>query len=192
MFLSYGKDIEEIKSLLAQHKDIEYLEKILRETKNYWRNLLGKVKVSTPDVSMDYLLNGWLLYQAIACRLWARSAFYQSGGAYGFRDQLQDTMNILPIFPQASREQILINCAHQFLEGDVQHWWHPGAEEKGIRTRFTDDLLWLPLCVTEYIEQTEDYSILLEEVPYLEEEPLEEGQDERYGVPRISEYSGTV
>ncbi len=190
--LSYGKDIEEIKSLLAQHKDIEYLEKILRETKNYWRNLLGKVKVSTPDVSMDYLLNGWLLYQAIACRLWARSAFYQSGGAYGFRDQLQDTMNILPIFPQASREQILINCAHQFLEGDVQHWWHPGAEEKGIRTRFTDDLLWLPLCVTEYIEQTEDYSILLEEVPYLEEEPLEEGQDERYGVPRISEYSGTV
>lgn len=101
-------------------------------------------------------------------------------------------MNLLPVFPQAAREQILINSAHQFLEGDVQHWWHPGPGDKGIRTRFSDDLLWLPLGVAEYLEQTQDYSILEEEVPFLEDEPLEEGQDERYGIPRISQEKGSV
>ena len=190
--LGYSNDSNSLEKLITQFKDIKNAEVALAETKNYWKNLLGKIKVSTPDVSMDYLLNGWLLYQSIACRLWARSAFYQSGGAYGFRDQLQDTMNILPVFPQATRKQILINSAHQFIEGDVQHWWHPGPDDKGIRTRFSDDLLWLPLAVAEYIEQTQDYSILDEEVPYLEDDPLEEDQDERYGVPRISSQKGSV
>lgn len=190
--LGYENEAGELKKLLDRYRDIPTAEHALFEIQNYWRRLLGKIRVSTPDVSMDYLLNGWLLYQSIACRLWARSAFYQSGGAYGYRDQLQDTMNLLPVFPQAAREQILINSAHQFLEGDVQHWWHPGPGDKGIRTRFSDDLLWLPLGVAEYLEQTQDYSILEEEVPFLEDEPLEEGQDERYGIPRISQEKGSV
>lgn len=190
--LGQGKDINQAQSLIKEYKDVQRGEKALVEIKNYWKDLLGQIQVRTPDVSMDYLLNGWLLYQSISCRLWARSAFYQSGGAYGYRDQLQDTMNILPVFPQATRKQILINSAHQFKEGDVQHWWHPGPGDKGIRTRFSDDLLWLPLTVAEYIEQTQDYSILEEEVSFLEEEPLKEGEDERYGIPKISEEKASV
>lgn len=190
--LAYAKEVQEVQRLIKYYRNIHNAKNSLEETKNYWKYLLGKIQVSTPDASIDYLLNGWLLYQAISCRLWARSAFYQSGGAYGFRDQLQDTMNLLPVFPQATREQILINSAHQFKEGDVQHWWHPGPEEKGIRTRFSDDLLWLPLAVTEYIEQTQDDSILEEKVHFLEEELLEEGQDERYGIAKISKDKASV
>ncbi|MCR1899749.1 DUF3131 domain-containing protein [Irregularibacter muris] len=190
--LAYGNDTHKVRELIGQYKDIHHSNQELQGVKNYWKNLLSKIQVNTPDASMNYLLNGWLLYQSIACRLWARSAFYQSGGAYGYRDQMQDTMNLLPVFPQATREQILINSAHQFKEGDVQHWWHPGPGDKGIRTRFSDDLLWLPLAVAEYLDKTQDTSILEEKVAFLEDAPLEEGQDERYGVPKISEEMGTV
>ncbi|HOC09956.1 MAG TPA: glycosyl transferase, partial [Bacillota bacterium] len=158
----------------------------------YWEDVLGVIKVKTPDASMDLMLNYWLMYQTIACRLRARTAFYQSGGAYGFRDQLQDAVNVVYALPQLTRRQILIHCAHQFVEGDVQHWWHPGIQEKGIRTRFTDDLLWLPYATAEYIIRTGDYGILDEEVHFLEDLPLDEDEDERYGTPRISEEKASV
>ncbi|MFZ7120805.1 MAG: GH36-type glycosyl hydrolase domain-containing protein [Eubacteriaceae bacterium] len=178
--------------LINKFKNVEYDKKELINIKKYWNNLVETIQVKTPDPSFDLLLNGWLLYQTVSCRLWARSAFYQSGGAYGFRDQLQDAMNIVYTLPKATKDQILLHCSHQFVEGDVQHWWHPGPEGKGIRTRFSDDLLWLPYAVIRYVTTTEDNSILYEQIPYLEEEVLKEGEDERYGTPQISSETGTV
>ena len=140
---------------------------------------------------MDYLLNGWLLYQNYSCRYLARTAFYQSGGAYGFRDQLQDSMSLGLIDPNITKTQILRSASRQYLEGDVQHWWHP-VINSGIRTRFSDDLLWLPFVTEEYIKVTGDYSILKEKAPYLEDEPLREGEDERYTIVNQSSKEGTI
>ncbi|AKL94015.1 glycosyltransferase [Clostridium aceticum] len=187
-----SENIEEINRMVNQYKNINNSKNALEEVKNYWLELVDTIQVKTPDLSMNLMLNQWLLYQTISCRIWARSAFYQSGGAYGFRDQLQDAMNMVYPLAEATREQILLHCAHQFVEGDVQHWWHPGAGDKGIRTRFSDDLLWLPFAVVEYLHNTGDYSILEEEVQFLEEEPLREHEDERYGIPRISEEKASV
>ncbi|KJS50398.1 GH36-type glycosyl hydrolase domain-containing protein [Desulfosporosinus sp. BICA1-9] len=161
------------------------------EVTNYWNKLLGTVQVSTPDMSMNLLLNRWLLYQTVVCRLWARSAFYQSGGAYGFRDQLQDVMALVYTIPQATREQIILHCGHQFIEGDVQHWWH-ASQGKGIRTKFTDDLLWLPFVTAHYIERTGDEEILKEVNGFLEDEPLKDDEDERYSIPHFSQEQGSV
>ena len=140
---------------------------------------------------MNLLLNRWLLYQTIVCRLWARSAFYQSGGAYGFRDQLQDVMALVYSDPQVARQQILIHCRHQFVDGDVQHWWH-AERGKGIRTRFSDDLLWLPFVTSHYIDRSGDTGILDEMTLFLEDEPLGENEDERYSIPRISGEQASV
>ncbi len=185
-------EIEEVNYIGKKYRSIKKCNNSLSEVKEYWQKVLGIIKVKTPDLSMDLLLNQWMMYQTIACRIWARSAFYQSGGAYGFRDQLQDVMNSMYVMPEAAREQILLHCAHQFVEGDVQHWWHPGVGEKGIRTRFSDDLLWLPFVTAEYIKHTGDRDILKEEVHFLEDEPLAENEDERYGIPKRSEEKGTV
>ncbi|MBB6217860.1 cellobiose phosphorylase [Anaerosolibacter carboniphilus] len=187
-----AKEVKTVYEVVDQYKSILNCKEALESVKNYWMELLEIIQVKTPDLSMDFMLNYWLMYQTIACRVWARSAFYQSGGAYGFRDQLQDTMNAVLVFPEATKEQILRHCAHQFVEGDVQHWWHPGAGDKGIRTRFSDDLVWLPFVTAEYIYITEDYEILKEEIHFLEEEPLREHEDERYGIPRISEEKASV
>ncbi len=187
-----GKDNEEINHIMKTYSHLKNSHFALKAVKDYWTELLETIHVNTPDLSMDLMLNYWLLYQTIACRFWARSAFYQSGGAYGFRDQLQDTLNMLYIFPEATKQQILIHCAHQFVEGDVQHWWHPGVKDKGIRTRFSDDLLWLPFVTAEYIRHTGDYKLLEEEIYFLEEEPLKEYEDERYGIPRKSAEKATV
>ena len=130
---------------------------------------------------MNLILNGWAVYQTIVSRLWSRTGYYQSGGAIGFRDQLQDTLGIKYIDIELMKNQILKHARHQFIEGDVEHWWHEETN-KGIRTRFSDDLLWLCYVVYEYIKYTGDYSILDEEIPYLEGEPLEEGTDERYDI----------
>ncbi len=186
-----SKDKQEMVSLIEKYKDINNCKNALKEVQDKWEKTLGKIQVKTPDLSMDLLMNYWLLYQNISCRIWARSAFYQSGGAFGFRDQLQDSMNALYALPETTRNQILLHCAHQFIEGDVQHWWHPGAGEKGIRTKFSDDLLWLPYVTAEYIYNTGDETILDEQVHFLEGEPLGE-EDEKYSIPRISNEKASV
>lgn len=191
-YLGQGEDYKEIEILWEKYKYISNAEKELERSKMGWKDITGKIKVETPDKSMDILINGWLVYQTISCRLWARSGFYQSGGAYGFRDQLQDAVNIGMIMPDLLKEQILLHSSHQFEEGDVLHWWHPMAGNKGVRTRFSDDLLWLPYALIEYLKLTEDKSIMDIETPYLSDEPLKEGEDERYGTPKQSTMVGTV
>ena len=138
-----GEDLKTIEQVIKLYSDVILVEERLNEVKEYWREMLGRIQVKTPDVSMDIMLNGWLMYQTIACRYRARTAFYQSGGAYGFRDQLQDVMAIGYFDSDVTKAQILYSASRQFLEGDVQHWWHP-VVDSGIRTRFSDDLLWLP------------------------------------------------
>lgn len=163
----------------------------LEKVEEYWKNFLGNIQVKTPDKSFNYLLNGWLLYQTLSCRYLSRSAFYQSGGAYGFRDQLQDSMALGVVDPEIPKAQILRSASRQYVEGDVQHWWHP-VVNSGIRTRFSDDLLWLPYVTAEYINSTGDYEILQETAPYLEDEPLRDGEDERYTIVNQSSKEGTI
>jgi len=157
----------------------------LAEVKKYWRKLLEGISIKSPEASFNIILP-WLAYQAVACRLWARSGFYQAGGAFGFRDQLQDAMNLANLDPGLVRKQILLHARHQFPQGDVQHWWHPGTGNRGVRTRFSDDLLWLPLATAEYIEKTGDLSVLDEEIPFIQAEPLAPTEDERYGQAEVS------
>lgn len=180
------ENYEDISKVIELYSNKAKVEEDFNEINSYWKGLLGKLQVNTPDKSFDYMLNGWLMYQTIACRLWARTAFYQSGGAYGFRDQLQDVMPIAFIEPSFTRKQILYSASRQFEEGDVQHWWHP-VIDSGIRTRFSDDLLWLPYTTCDYIRNTGDYSILDEEIEYLKDEPLKDGEDERYNISRVSD-----
>lgn len=181
---------EELRILLGQYRTTREVEEELRKIKDFWDQSLSIVQVKTPDLSMDLMLNRWLLYQTWACRLWARTGFYQAGGAYGFRDQLQDVMALVYNRPDLMREQILRSAAHQFLEGDVQHWWHP--PRRGVRTHITDDLLFLPYVTADYIETTGDTTILKEMVPYLEAAPLQPEEEDRYETPRTSQQQGTV
>lgn len=176
----------------AKYQNIDRAKEALVKAKESWKRRLNTIQVSTPDTSMNIMINYWLLYQVLSCRVWGRSAFYQSGGAFGFRDQLQDVLSLIYGEPEIARNQILLHAAHQFVEGDVQHWWHPVAGDKGVRTRFSDDLLWLPFVVGEYIEKTGDFALLHVQVPFLEDEPLKEGELERYGTPRVSEEEASV
>ncbi len=172
--------------LRSKYSDVAMAERELEEVKAYWNRMLGSVQVKTKDKAVDYLVNGWLLYQTVSCRINARAAFYQCGGAYGYRDQLQDTLALVLTEPQALRKQILIACSRQFEEGDVQHWWHPPMGI-GVRTRISDDLLWLPYCVAAYIRSTGDRSILGETVPYIKGPILEDGQHDLMFIPEVSE-----
>lgn len=160
------------------------------ETRDFWGNLTNKIQITSPSKSFNLLMNGWLLYQTVSCRLFARSGFYQSGGAIGFRDQLQDVLALLPINPIYTKEQILIHAKRQFIEGDVQHWWHPPTG-RGVRTKISDDLLWLPYVTAEYIKTTGDSSILDEHIGYIEGQDLGE-QHEAYIVPQLSTQSGSL
>ncbi|HHW48826.1 MAG TPA: glycosyl transferase, partial [Clostridiaceae bacterium] len=189
--LGQSTRIEKVREIAGKYTDIAAAEQSLESVRKFWEDKLGSIRVKTPDLSMDILLNGWLLYQVISCRMWARTAFYQSGGAFGFRDQLQDSLSVMQIWPEIARKQILLHASHQFIEGDVQHWWHE-PEGKGVRTRFSDDRLWLPYTVSEYIRITGDWEILREQVPFIEDEPLKEFEDERYSKPKISETKASI
>lgn len=182
-----GKAAEYAKRLINP----DTAEKELDYVKLYWRKNLEDIQVHTPDDSFDIMMNGWLLYQAIACRIRGRSGYYQAGGAYGFRDQLQDSMTILNTLPELTRNQILLHASRQYKEGDVQHWWH-AEKGNGIRTRYSDDLLWLPYVTAEYFEKTGDMAILTEQVHFLEGSILNENEDEKYEEPVQSEITANL
>ena len=189
--LGQTDNTNEIIRLKDKYKDLAEFDHELGRVKDHWDKLLGTIKVKTSDRSMDILLNGWLLYQTIACRINARAAFYQAGGAYGYRDQLQDVLSLLHTSPQTAKEQILIACSRQFEEGDVQHWWHPPAGI-GVRTRITDDLLWLTYVACAYIRSTGDHSILKEKVHYIKGPLLKKNENELMFTPEISDIESSV
>ena len=190
-FVGSEVNVQEAKSLLQKFTDKNAVRQSFQNTKNYWKEIVQAVQVGTPDPSLNLLANGWLLYQTIACRMFARSGFYQSGGAFGFRDQLQDCLAVLHTRPSMAREQILLSASRQFTEGDVQHWWHP-PEGRGVRTRCSDDLLWLPFTVVRYIEATGDTDILQVQVGFLESRLLHEGEDSLYDLPISLNATGTL
>ena len=192
IFLLGEEDTKEgAQTLVQQFTHAGNVNQAFEQVLTHWDNILGTLEVRTPDAALDTMLNRWLLYQTLSCRIWARSAFYQSGGAFGFRDQLQDVMALVYSSPAIAREQIVRASAHQFKEGDVQHWWHPPSD-RGVRTRFSDDLLWLPYVTAFYISVTGDHSVLDEVVPFLEQEPLKPEEQEVYMQPSVSEESASV
>jgi cyclic beta-1,2-glucan synthetase len=191
ILLGEGETREEASALAARFNQVSEVNRAFERVIHHWDKLLGTIEVHTPDAAMDTLLNRWLLYQTLACRVWSRSAFYQSGGAYGFRDQLQDVMALVYSEPGIAREQILRAAARQFKEGDVQHWWHPPTG-RGVRTRFSDDLLWLPFVTNFYVEVTGDGSVLDEVVPFIEAPLLEPDVSESYMQPAVSNEKASV
>jgi cyclic beta-1,2-glucan synthetase len=189
-FLGEAENRERARELLKQYRAAD-LDEVFRAVTLQWDDVLGTVQVTTPDPGMDLMLNRWLLYQTLACRVWARAAFYQLSGAFGFRDQLQDVLALTVAKRGIARDHLLRAASRQFTEGDVQHWWHPPSG-RGVRTRISDDLLWLPYAVFQFIEATGDSTVLEEAVPFLEGDRLAEGQDESYFQPRVSGIRATL
>ena len=188
-----GSDVnlQQAKNLLQKFADKNAVQQSFQNVKDYWKEVVEAVQVTTPDTALNILANGWLIYQTIACRMFARSGFYQSGGAFGFRDQLQDSLALLHTQPSMAREQILLSASRQFTEGDVQHWWHP-PEGRGVRTRCSDDLLWLPFAVARYISATGDTDILQVPVGFLQSRTLHDGEDSLYDLPVSLNATGTL
>ena len=178
--LGQGLDRDESERLIGHYQNFENVEAAWQEMCQFWDELLGQVEVETPDKAFDLLLNRWLLYQSLSARFWGRTGFYQSSGAFGFRDQLQDALAYVHTQPEILRNHLLDTAHYQFEQGDVLHWWHPPTG-RGLRTRCSDDLLWLPFATAHYVESTGDSSILNETIPFLSAEPLKPEEHERYG-----------
>jgi len=176
-------DVAELDHLVGHYRQPGAIDQALAAAQGVWTDLVGRLQVQTPVPAIDLMLNGWLVYQNLSCRIWARSAFYQSGGAFGYRDQLQDSAALAMLRPDLTRAQILLHAAHQFVEGDVLHWWHAAPMECGLRTRFSDDLLWLPFVTSHYLAVTGDRAILDELAPYVSARLLEPGEDEAFLKP---------
>lgn len=189
--LGQAESLEEVRRLIDKHTTADRVDSAFMQVQQRWDHYLNVLQVTTPDQGIDLMLNRWLVYQVLACRVWARSAFYQSGGAYGFRDQLQDVMALVYSAPAEARAQILRAAARQFEEGDVQHWWHPPSGI-GVRTRITDDLYFLPLVAHHYVLATGDTDLLSEVVPFIASPVLKEDQEEDFNLPAVSKQSGTV
>jgi cellobiose phosphorylase len=189
--LGIGQNPQDAESIINQYLSEDAARNEQAKVHDYWHRILDQTVIATPDPAVNLLSNGWLLYQTIACRLMARSGYYQSGGAFGFRDQLQDTLALSHAAPERLHAQILLCASRQFIEGDVQHWWHPPTGH-GVRTRCSDDYLWLPLSMCHYVETTGDFSILEHRLPYLEGRILQPGEESVYEQPRISTHEDTL
>ena len=190
VLLGEAADAGAAAELVRRGRTMDY-EATLREVARHWDDIQGTVRVRTPDRSMDILLNRWLIYQALACRVWARTATYQAGGAFGFRDQLQDVIALVTARRDVARDQILLAASRQFTEGDVQHWWHPPSG-RGVRTRISDDRLWLPYAVDRYLAVTADRAVLDETVPWIDGPPLRPDQSDEYFQPETTPESDTL
>lgn len=180
--LGSGKSEHDTRVLATKYKNTDTVHEAQSKIHDAWNQVLGNVYIKTPDEAFNVITNGWLVYQTLACRIWGRSGFYQSGGAFGFRDQLQDTLALMHTRPDVTRGQILLAASRQFKEGDVQHWWHPPTG-RGVRTTCSDDYLWLPYVTARYIEATNDKEVLDEYVSYIEGRPLRPDEESYYDLP---------
>ena len=186
-----GRDVGDARSIVARYRGTGAVQTGLDGVWQYWNETLGAVNVQTPDAGFNFLANGWLVYQVLAARMWGRSGFYQSGGAFGFRDQLQDSAALIHAEPALAREQLVRAAAHQFPQGDVQHWWHPPLG-RGVRTRISDDLLWLPWAAARYVATVGDTGVLDEKIEFIDGRPVGPTEDSYYDLPVRSSESATL